>query len=458
MNATRQTVLVVDDEENIRDSIKRALERTGYAVHVAGDARSALARMEQTAVDLVLCDIRLPEADGLNVLGWIREHHPQTPVVMMTGYASIESAVEAIQHGAADYLAKPFSPEQVRLVVAKALEQRRLKDENLFLRQQIDQAADEGRCIGESAVMARVFDAARMAAGSSSSVLLTGESGVGKEVLARYIHAQSPRRERPFVNVNCAAIPAPLLESELFGHRRGAFTGATYDRRGSFELADGGTLFLDEIGEMPVEMQAKILQALENRTVKAVGAEQAIAVDVRIISATNRDLEAEMKAGRFRQDIYWRLNVVQIAVPPLREHRDDVAPLARHFLAVAARDQKKAVPDLSAGAIEALTLYDWPGNVRELRNAIERAVIFADAAGEPVRLGHLPPHIRQRGTAPTGPLVTLREMESQYILQVIDACAGNRSRAAEILGVSPVTLWRRLGKETGRGSPGPSKE
>ncbi|MBI4611150.1 MAG: sigma-54-dependent Fis family transcriptional regulator [Candidatus Rokubacteria bacterium] len=457
----RARVLVVDDEPNIRESIRRALARIGHTVDAAPDAQTALARLDRSPVDLVLCDIKLPGTDGIELLGKIRESHPETVVVMITGYASIESAVTAIKRGASDYVPKPFNPEQLRHVVAKALEQKRLQEENVYLKGELRHLFGERVVVGQSRAMQRLFEVARTVAATDSSVLIVGESGTGKEVVARFIHAESPRKDSPFVTVNCAAIPPNLLESELFGHRRGAFTGAVYSRRGSFELADGGTLFLDEIGEMPVEMQAKILRALEERQVKRVGSEEPIAVNARIIAATNKELEQEIKAGKFREDLYWRLNVVQLVVPPLRERPEDVVPLARHFLALYRQELKKAVPDFSAEVLEAFARYDWPGNVRELRNAVERAVIFAEA-GTPIRVGHLPPHIRQenpRGLASASRgFRTLREMEIQYIREVLEACGGNRTRAAEILGVSPVTLWRKLGRESaGEGEQEPAQ-
>ncbi|MBI3076780.1 MAG: sigma-54-dependent Fis family transcriptional regulator, partial [Deltaproteobacteria bacterium] len=423
-DSTRGRVLVVDDEPNISESIKRALERIGYSVDVAANAEGALARMERGPVELVLCDIKLPGMDGLELLGRIKELYPETVVVMITGYASIDN------------------PEQIRHVATKALEQRRLLEENVYLKGELQHLFGERVVVGQSHAMRHLFDLAQTVAATDSNVLIVGESGTGKEVVARFIHARSPRRDRPFVTVNCAAIPPNLLESELFGHRRGAFTGAVYSRRGSFELADGGTLFLDEIGEMPGEMQAKILRALEGRQITRVGSEGPIAVNVRIIAATNKDLEQEVKAGKFRDDLFWRLNVVQLVVPPLRERPEDILPLARHFLAVYSQELKKAVPDFSSEALEALAQSDWPGNVRELRNAVERAVIFVEA-GSPIRLAHLPPHLRHeasREAASTSKVFrTLREVEFHYIREVLDACGGNRTRAAEILGISPVT-------------------
>jgi two-component system response regulator HydG len=437
-------VLVVDDEVNIGESIKEALQRTGYAVEFLPGAEPAWDAFLRETPDVVLCDVRMRPTDGFELLRRIKEASPEVPVVMITAYGSIEAAVAAMKLGAADYLLKPFRPEDVRQVVARVLQQKNpppIELPDLF---------GERVVIGRSAAMRRLFEVTCQVAPTESGVLVTGETGTGKEVLARVIHARSRRRERPFVTVNCAAIPPNLLESELFGHRRGAFTGALYNRRGSFELADGGTLFLDEIGDMPVDMQVKILRALEERQVKRVGSEEPIAVDNRIIAATNKDLIAEIKAGRFREDLYWRLNVVNLVVPPLRDRPEDVLLLARHFLDQYARDLKRAVAEFSEPVVEALTAYPWPGNVRELRNAVERAIIFAEA-GKPIRLGHLPAHLQAVAPRPEtngGPaFVPLRDLELSYIRKVVEACGGNRTRAAGILGLSPVTLWRKLGKE-----------
>jgi len=442
-------ILVVDDELNIADSVRRALERLGYAVDVASGPEQAWSKLEQSLPEVVICDVRLHEADGMDLLARIRESFPEIAVIMMTGYASIESAVSAIKAGALDYLVKPFNPAQLRHVVARAIEQKRLVEENRYLRLELQQAVQERFVLGESQAMRQLFESARMVAPAESGVLITGKSGTGKEVLARFIHASSPRKDRPFVTLNCAAIPSNLFESELFGHRRGAFTGAVYSRRGSFELANRGTLFLDEIGEMPADMQVKILRSLEERQIWRVGSEEALDVDVRIIAATNKDLDKETKAGRFREDLYWRLNVVHLEVPPLCERPEDIVLLARHFLTTYAREQKKPVLDFSPEVLGVFTRYDWPGNVRELRNAVERAVIFAESA-QPIRLSHLPAYLRQTAPEPATaarPLGTLREVEADHIRKVLEACEGNRKRAAEMLGLSVVTLWRKLKKE-----------
>jgi DNA-binding NtrC family response regulator len=451
-------ILVVDDEANIADAVKRALERVGYAVDVAENPDTAWARLERTTPELVICDVRLGEADGMALLGRIQEAYPEIPVIMMTGYASIEAAVGAIKAGAVDYLAKPFNPGQLRHVVSKALEQQRLLDENRYLKTELQLLGHDHIVTGQSRIMRQLFESARTVAATDSSVLITGRSGTGKEILARFVHGASARKDRPFVTVNCAAIPANLIESELFGHRRGAFTGAVYSRRGSFELAAGGTLFLDEIGDMPLDMQVKILRAIEERQIKRIGSEDLIEVDVRIIAATNKDLGQETAAGRFREDLYWRLNVVHLVVPPLAEHAEDVDALARHFMTVYAREQKKPIAEFSPEVLEAFARYDWPGNVRELRNAVERAVIFAEA-GKPIRLAHLPLHLRQT-TGKAAPVAErtwrpLREVEADYIREVVEACGGNRRKAAEILGLSVVTLWRKSKREDEKEAEGP---
>ena len=441
-------ILVIDDEPHICEAIAQALTRVGHFVDAAPDSETALAKLDRSLFDLVLCDIKLPGMSGVDLLTRIKEVH-EAPVVMITGYASIESAVTAIRRGAADYLPKPFTPEQLRHVVAKVLTQRRLAEENDYLKGQLRLLAGEGGVVGESVAMRRLLALAQTVAVSDSPVLVTGESGTGKEVVARFIHAAGPRKDGPFVTVNCAAVPAALLESELFGHRRGAFTGAFYNRRGSFELANGGVLFLDEIADMSLEAQAKILRALEERHIWRVGSEEPTVINVRILAATNKVLEEEVKAQRFREDLYWRLNVVQIVMPPLRERPEDIIPLARHFLAIHARELKKNVSGFSDEALAALTQHPWPGNVRELRNVVERAVIFAEP-GEPLRLAHLPLNLRQlsqRETAVSAKSFrSLREMELEYMREVVEACGGNYARAVEILGVSRVTLWRKLGR------------
>ncbi|MDP3947826.1 MAG: sigma-54 dependent transcriptional regulator, partial [bacterium] len=385
--------------------------------------------------------------DGMTLLDRIKEHDSTTLVLMITGYASIESAVESIKKGAQDYIPKPFTPDQIRILVERNFERKRLVDENIYLRGELKQLYGKDVVIGNSQGMQQVFDLVVKVAETDSSVLIMGESGTGKEVVAHLIHFHSHRAHGPFVTVNCSAIPENLLESELFGHKKGAFTGALYMKRGSFELANEGTIFLDEIGDMRLEMQAKILRTLEERKVKKVGSEEETLINVRIIAATNKDLWEEVKAGRFREDLFYRLNVVQIMIPPLREHKEDIPLLARYFLKVFYTETKKSVTDFSEEALSFLVSYSWPGNVRELKNAVERAVIFADPR-ELIRASHFPPQIRtgteRNRSSPSREFKDLKTIEMNYIKEVLEACGGNKAKAAELLGVSPSTIWRKL--------------
>jgi len=444
-------ILVVDDEERICEAVEKALERIGYDVESSLDAFVAWEKFQKSSFDMVICDVKMPGMDGMALLDRIKEHDPTTLVLMITGYASIESAVESIKKGAQDYIPKPFTPDQIRVLVERAFERKRLADENIYLRGELKQLYGKDVVIGKSQGMQQVFDLAVRVAATDSSVLIMGESGTGKEVLARLVHFSSHRAGGPFVTVNCSAIPENLLESELFGHKKGAFTGALYMKRGSFELANGGTLFLDEIGDMKLEMQVKILRALEERKIKKVGSEEEAAIDVRVIAATNKDLGEEVKAGRFREDLFYRLDVVQIAVPPLREHKEDVAVFARHFLKLFATEMKKPVADFSQEALSLMMRYDWPGNVRELKNAVERAVIFA-RPGEPIRTSHFPPQLRTEMGEPKPFAVqgfkSLQALELDYIKEVLDACGGNKAKASAVLGISPSTIWRKLQQES----------
>ena len=440
-------ILVVDDEERICEAVKRALERSGYQVDTRLSALDALEAVRKGAPDMVICDIKMPDMDGMSLLDWIKEHEPNIPVLMITGHASIESAVEAVRKGAQEYIPKPFSPDQIRFLVERAFERKRLIEQNLYLNAELGQVQVRNVVRGTSPVMQRMFDLVAKVAGTDSSVLITGESGSGKEIVARLIHFGGARAAAPFVTVNCSAIPNDLLESELFGHMRGSFTGALYSKRGSFEQADGGTFFLDEIGDMRLEMQAKILRVLEERRIRRIGSEDELPVDVRVIAATNKNLRQEIEAGRFREDLYYRLDVVQIEIAPLRQHGEDIPVLARHFLKVFCGEMKKPPTDFSDEALSLLGRHDWPGNVRELRNAVERALIFANP-GEPIRTGHFPRGLREKTNAgfqsPYKDLRSLREVEIAHIRAVLEACEGNKVRAAECLGISPSTIWRKL--------------
>jgi DNA-binding NtrC family response regulator len=450
-NKIKGTILVVDDEERICEAVERALERIGYQVESSLSAIDALEKIHKGSFDMVICDIKMPAMDGMALLDRIKEYDSNILVLMITGYASIDSAVEAVKKGAQEYISKPFSPGQIRFLVERAFERKRLIEENLYLKTELGQANVRNVVIGKSRVMAELFEFISKVARTDSSVLITGESGSGKEVVARLIHFGGARAAAPFVTVNCSAIPRDLLESELFGHKRGAFTGALYTKRGSFEQADGGTFFLDEIGDMRLEMQAKILRVLEEKRIKKVGSEDEVPVDVRVIAATNKDLGEEIKAGRFREELFYRLNTVHIAIAPLREHQEDISLLARHFLKVFSTEMKKPATDFSEEALSLLKSHDWPGNVRELRNVVERALIFANP-GDLIRTSHLPPELREKANtkfhSPPKDFKTLRAFEMDYIRAVLDACDGNKVRAAEILDISPSTIWRKLQEES----------
>jgi len=452
-------ILVVDDEHNICESIKKTLERSGYSVSTAHDGYEAVKKVRTDGYDMVICDIRIPDLDGIQILDQIKEIDPRIIVCMITGYASIDTAITSMRHGAIDYITKPFKPDQIRFIVNRAFQQKKLGDESVYLRDELGKFYGQDVVIGNSKIMHEVFELVLKVSTTDSSVLIVGESGTGKEVLARIIHFKSLRSNNPFVTVNCAAIPETLLESELFGHKKGAFTGAIYAKKGSFELADGGTLFLDEISEMKKDMQAKILRALEAKKIKRVGSEEEINIDARVVAATNREITQEVRVGNFREDLYYRLNVVRINIPPLREQKEDIPIFARHFLKKYSEELKKNIFDFSEEAMARIIHYDWPGNIRELKNAIERAVIFAEKVGL-IRSRHLPQHIleeteilgadrekeKKRDWGAKG-FRTLKEVEDGYVEEVLRFCGGNRIKAAEILGISPVTIWRKLGKE-----------
>ena len=373
----RTTLLIVDDEPNILTSLRRALEIEGYVVEVAGSGRVGLDKVEDKDVDLVMLDVMMPELDGLSTLKQIRDKHPELPVIMMSGHGTVDTAVQATKLGAYDFLEKPLSTEKTLVSVKNALDHARLSREHAQL---TERARAEFAMIGGGARMRAIFDKIRKTAPSLGRVLITGENGTGKELVARALHDHSKRGDKPFIKLNCAAIPQELIESELFGHEKGAFTGATQQRRGKFELADGGTLFLDEVGDMNPSAQAKVLRVLQEGELERVGGHETLQVDVRVVAATNKDLQAEIRAGRFREDLYYRLAVVPLELPPLREHKEDIPSLVEHFLMAtcAANDRKKKT--IAPAAVTLLMQYDWPGNVRELRNSIERLVILTGDA------------------------------------------------------------------------------
>ncbi len=442
-------ILIVDDDEALRESLSLVLSAEEYEVLAAPDGAAALLLLEKGPVDVVLCDLRMPGVDGLELLPQLARRLPGATLILMSAHGGPDLAIEALQRGAYDYLAKPFSPSEALLAIRKARERERLRRENALLRRDVQRVVGERPIVAASEAMIEVLELIERAAEFKSTVLLTGESGTGKEVLARAIHSQSPRRSDSFVGVNCAAIPENLLESELFGHARGAFTGADRARRGLFVEADAGTLFLDEIAELTPPLQAKLLRALQEEEIRPVGETKPRKVNVRVIAATARDLEREVQAGRFREDLFYRLNVLRVRVPALRERRQDIPLLVDHFLAGFAGSMGKAMRVVTGDALEKLMAYAWPGNVRELENVIERAVILART--DRITARDLPPNV----TAPDAPPVpggapefslrsARRGCEIEAIKQALGATRGNRTHAARLLGISHRALLYKL--------------
>jgi DNA-binding NtrC family response regulator len=431
----------------MRDLLQEVLEDAGYNTVVAVDGRSALAHVERERemIDLVITDVRMPGVTGDELLRAVRERRAEAPVIVITAFGSVEQAVEMVKAGAFQYLTKPFDSPELLEAIAQALKQSAPQREQARLRR--ESPSTPARIIGASRPMRELFDLIGRAARSSSTVLITGESGTGKEIVARAIHEMSGRGGS-FIPVNCAAIPAELIESELFGHTGGAFTGARQARAGLFEAANGGTLFLDEVGELPLAVQPKLLRALQEGSVRRVGADREREVNVRVIAATNRDLEKDMGEGRFREDLFWRLNVIHLHVPPLRERAFDIPLLVEHFIAKAAEEARRPPLDVSQESLAVLTAYSWPGNVRELENAIERAVALAEGAH--LTPEDLPQRVRASGGAAAiiarsrEHRLTVRELEREFILQTLRETGGNKSRAAELLGLDRKTLHRKL--------------
>ncbi len=446
-------ILVVDDERSMQEFLEILLRRDGHDVVVCGSASEATVALESDDFDLVISDIRMPGMSGIELLDHVKSTSPETLVVLITAHGTTESAVEAMKAGAHDYLTKPCSVDEIRLVVQKAVEKRELSHENQVLRRQIQDRAIPATVMGRSPQMAEVFDLVRQVAPARTNVLVSGESGTGKELVARALHSLSDRRGRAFVAVNCGAIPENLLESELFGHVKGAFTGAVTDKMGLFEVADGGTLFLDEIGEMPFALQVKVLRAIQSRTFKRVGGTKDVHVDVRIVAATNRKLDEEVRAGRFREDLYYRLNVIEIVLPPLRERPEDVPQLVQHFLRKFSAELGKETPEVDAAVLSRLEAYDYPGNVRELENILERAVTLSRNGR--VELECLPSVVREgarkvvSGRLPEVPVDLdglLADYERSLIGIALERTAGVKKHAARILGISFRSLRYRLEK------------
>ena len=442
------TVLVVDDEEQMLNSQQKMLEREGYRVVTARSANEALEQLRDggAEVDVVLTDLRMEGMDGMLFIETAKHLYPDLEVIMMTGYGTIETAVEAMRKGAYDFLPKPFKRVQLLKIVARAMERRALLAENRRLRQQIAQGGSR-TVVGNSDGMRRVLDMVAQVAPSEATVLILGESGTGKEVIARAIHEASDRARQAFVKVSCAALPDSLLEAELFGYERGAFTGAERRKPGRFELADGGTLFLDEIGDIPLEMQVKLLRVLQEREFERLGGTQTIKVDVRVLAATHRDLRQQVEKGRFREDLYYRLAVIPLEIPPLRTRPQDVPLLAAHFAAKYTREGRR-VPVLLSETNEALVRYDWPGNVRELENAMERAVVLCK--DDMIKPQDLPPHVGVRDVEREGAYLkvpvgtSLREVEDMVIDQALQLSGGDKQKAATLLSISARTITRHL--------------
>jgi len=438
-------LLVVDDEAIVREALGDWLKDIGYQIFTAENGHKALEVVEKEKPGIMIADLVMPGMDGIELMKRAKAQQPNIEVIIITAYASIPTAITAMKEGAYDYIEKPFCPERAELLVKKLTEHQELVEENLSLRQKLEDRYRFENIIAKSSKMQRVIEVIKVVAKSNATVLITGESGTGKELVARAIHSQSHRRNKPFVAVSCAALPESLLESELFGHEKGSFTGAYAQKKGKFEFANGGTLFLDEVGEMSANIQVHLLRVLEEKEFTRVGGNEPIKVDVRVISATNKDLRKAIEKQEFREDLYYRLNVVNIELPPLRERKEDIPLLAEHFLHKFAMENRKEVTEFSSEAIEFLLAYDWPGNVRELENAIERAIILSNDS--PITTADLPQeNLSLVVSASIGK--NLKEVEKSHILNVLRETGENYSEAARILGVSRMTLYNKA-KEYG---------
>ncbi|MBO5692001.1 MAG: sigma-54-dependent Fis family transcriptional regulator [Spirochaetaceae bacterium] len=439
------TILIIDDEKNIREGLSAALELDGYSVKLAANGAEGLALIEKGDIDLVITDLRMPGISGEEVLAKVRGESPGIPVIVLTGHGSIDTAVDAMRNGAYDFLTKPLSLDRLSLIVKRALAGRELEIRHSSLQQELDAKASFESIIGKSTEMQRIFQMVRKAADAKASVLITGESGTGKELIANALHNLSPRKNNPFIKVHCAALSETLLESELFGHEKGAFTGAASRKRGRFELANTGSIFLDEIGEINQNVQIKILRVLQDKRFERVGGEETLEVDVRVIAATNRNLVEEIAQGRFREDLFYRLNVVHIQVPPLRDRKDDIPLMLNAFLDEFNRENNKSITGFDSRSRSALYKYDWPGNIRQLRNCVESAVVMC--SGNEITLEDLPPTVRGAAESnviqvPMG--VTMAEAEKIIIQQNLASNQGNKTKTADILGIGRKTLHRKL--------------
>ena len=448
MMAKKYSVLVVDDDNIHRTMLRTLLGGWGCDIFEADDGSVAVQRVQDRPFDLILMDIRMLKVSGLEALAQVKSFNPAIPVIIMTAYSSVDTAVSALKQGAYDYLTKPLDFDKLKVTIERAMEHTRLKEENRLLRESLGKHFDNRNIIGNSPEMTALLETVSHVAPSEATVLITGESGTGKELIAGAIHWNSPRKSGPFIKINCAAITETLLESELFGHEKGAFTGAQKRKEGRFRQADGGSLFLDEVSEMPTTMQVKLLRVLQERELTRVGGEEVVKVDVRLIVAANRNLARLVETGEFREDLFYRLNVVALEVPPLRRRRDDIPLLAQHFLENFARKNHKSIKGFTPGALDALIRHDWPGNVRELMNCVERAVVLARSRY--LEIDDFPSMGQSKpGTAPIIPVkgdVLLEEVEKATILTTLEACGGNKSEAARRLGITRKTLRLKLKK------------
>jgi two-component system response regulator HydG len=453
MNPEKATVLVVDDDVGHLSVLKTVIKSWGYHVEGADDGSKAVEKAKERPFDLIVTDVRMAEMSGIEALKVIKDYNPAIPILIMTAYSSVESAVEALKAGAYDYLTKPLDFDVLKLTIERALDHTSLRAENLSLKEKLRSSYDLANIIGKSQPMKELIEMVAMVAPSEATALITGESGTGKELIARSIHYNSGRKEGPLVTVNCAALTETLLESELFGHEKGAFTGADRRREGRFMQGNKGTIFLDEIGEMSSVMQAKLLRVIQDREIQRVGSDFTLKVDVRILAATNRDLQEDVSAGKFREDLYYRLNVVTLRVPPLRERVEDIPLLAQHFLETYARKNKKRIKGFTPLAMDMFLKYDWPGNVRELENAVERAVILGlgDYITEkelPLRIAKAYPHAEKIDRPPTvsNEPRSLEAAEKEAVLAALKAAGGNKSETARLLGITRKTLHKKLQK------------
>lgn len=442
------TILIVDDEKNILSGLKLAFEDEGYSVLTAENGKIAYDLISKNIIDLIITDLRMPEMDGYELIKRVSASYPTLPIIVLTGHGTIETAVETMRDGAIDFFTKPVDLEKLLLVVKKSIHNSQLQEQNRKLTLEIERLKKQqgfSKIVGKSAKVESMLETIKQAAPTKATVLITGESGTGKELVADALVSLSNRSDKPFIKVHCAALSSTLLESELFGHEKGAFTGANAQKKGRFELANGGTIFLDEIGEIDAATQVKLLRVLQERNFERVGGEKTIEVDVRVIAATNRDLLEEVKKGNFREDLYYRLHVVEIHVPPLRDRKEDIELLAMNFLSTFNEEEDKKIEGITLAARKALYAYSWPGNIRELRNTIESAVVLTK--GKNIDIDDLPPQIRSISSESTVTLnlpITMDEAEKKLIMETISFAKGNKSKASELLGIGRKTLHRKL--------------